>query len=222
MKELIVCKDLNGAIGYNGQLLCHLPNDLKRFKEITLGKTVIMGRKTWESLPLKPLPDRENMVISSSLVKGAPIVRFSGHFIHDDFLNTFDNPIIIGGSQVYRTFINDMDILHVTEIQHRFENADTYFPHIDISIWEETERIINKPDDKHEYEYHYITYKKRCIRKLKYCYVVTHVELGWDCVLGVYVTEDEETAKQMFSNNHDGWNPNDECLVFHNKPLIFQ
>lgn len=164
MKELIVAIDLNNAIGYQNNLLCHLPDDLKRFKELTLGKNVIMGRKTWDSLPVKPLPNRKNIVLTSNSVsKEFPEVIFVWTSDLKNYLETKDNYIVIGGSQLYREAINIVDILWVTEIQNSFKNADTWFPKIDENIWK-CESLEFFPKNKNnKFDFYFKKYIKRNI-----------------------------------------------------------
>ena len=130
----IVAVDENWAIGYKGGLLCHLPGDLKYFKERTEGKTVIMGRPTLESLPgAKPLPKRENIVLTGNTdytAEGAAIAHSEKEL--DEILagkNT-DDVFIIGGGKVYREFLNRCDTCYVTKIFDKFL-ADTWFVNLD-------------------------------------------------------------------------------------------
>lgn len=125
----------DGAIGCNGNLLCHIPEDLRHFKEVTSGAAVIMGRKTWESLPKKPLPKRLNIVISRNpefTADGAVVVPSLEEAVeaargHDLF--------IIGGGEIYARFMPWADRLFITELDAVFENADTFFPEIDKASW---------------------------------------------------------------------------------------
>ncbi|MGC2874045.1 dihydrofolate reductase [Ihubacter sp. mB4P-1] len=132
--KLILAADENWAIGYKGGLLCHLPGDLKYFKERTEGKTVIMGRPTLESLPgAKPLPKRENIVLTGNTdytAEGAAIAHSEKEL--DEILagkNT-DDVFIIGGGKVYREFLNRCDTCYVTKIFDKFL-ADTWFVNLD-------------------------------------------------------------------------------------------
>ncbi|WP_425756040.1 dihydrofolate reductase [Ihubacter sp. rT4E-8] len=132
--KLILAADENWAIGYKGGLLCHLPGDLKYFKERTEGKTVIMGRPTLESLPgAKPLPKRENIVLTGNTdytAEGAAIAHSEKEL--DEILagkNT-DDVFIIGGGKVYREFLNWCDTCYVTKIFDKFL-ADTWFVNLD-------------------------------------------------------------------------------------------
>ena len=143
--KLILAADANWAIGKDGGLLCHLPADLKFFKEKTTGKTVVMGRPTLESLPGgKPLPKRENIVLTTRgdyEREGAIIAHSEAEL--DELLaqrNT-DEIMIIGGGKVYRDFLPKCDTCYITKIYQSFEGADTYFVNLDAMpefqvVWE--------------------------------------------------------------------------------------
>lgn len=131
--------DQNRAIGRSGALLCHLPGDLAHFKKTTLGKTVIMGRRTLDSLPGgKPLPGRNTIVLSRKARLGRfyDDGAFSGFFLSspEEVLAYIGNELrddevyIAGGEQVYRLFLDRCDELILTELDHAFEDADAYFP----------------------------------------------------------------------------------------------
>jgi dihydrofolate reductase len=139
MITIIVAIAENNAIGYKNNLLCHIPGDLKRFKDITMGHCLVMGKKTWESLPKKPLHGRKNIVLSDNTADS-----FEGAFTAfsiDEALAMCDpgkELFIIGGGMVYRQFLPLADRLLITHLHKAFE-ADTYFPEIDPDIWEETD-----------------------------------------------------------------------------------
>ena len=138
MISAIVAVDNNWGIGYNGDLLEHIPEDLKYFKELTSGwgKAVIMGRKTWDSLPKKPLPDRKNIVITRGPYKRIPP--------DTDFFPLGQTKLImnqqkgwdffvIGGGQIYEKLLPICDRVYVTKIFTDHANVDTYFPNLDES-----------------------------------------------------------------------------------------
>lgn len=130
---IIAAIDENNGIGYNNKLLKHIPEDLKRFKELTLFCPVIMGRKTWESLLIKPLPSRINCVISNNIVEGYPDVVSKSLDDAIDYFRTegsFSKVYIIGGERVYKDAIKLADRLEITHIKGSYE-ADTFFPEID-------------------------------------------------------------------------------------------
>lgn len=160
--SLIVAIADNGAIGKKQQLLCHLPKDLKRFKEITGGHTIIMGRKTFESLPKGALPNRKNIVLSSSVDASFPNCLVFNSL--DKALNACENEpevFIIGGAAVYESALKQADKLYITRIHHAFEDADTFFPEINESDWQEIEREDCPVDEKHAYPFSFITYIRK-------------------------------------------------------------
>ena len=132
--KLILTADENWAIGKNGGLLCHIPGDLKYFKERTKGKTVVMGRPTLESLPGgKPLPGRDNIVLTSRedySPQGVLVAHSESEL--DKALNRYhsDDVFIIGGGKVYRDFLSKCDTCYITKIYEKFE-ADTWFVNLD-------------------------------------------------------------------------------------------
>lgn len=129
MKAIAAC-DRNWAIGNNNKLLCHLPGDLKYFKENTLGKTVIMGRKTLESLPGgKPLPDRETVILSTTLESCESYKVFGSIEEVLEYCKDKD-AMVCGGETVYRQFLPYCDEILLTVIDEEFE-ADAYFPDLD-------------------------------------------------------------------------------------------
>lgn len=133
MISLIAAIDENNAIGFNNKLLCHLPRDLRNFKQLTIGHPIVMGRKTYQSIG-KPLSKRENIVLSSSLPLQAGITIFKDMISLRKYI--FDkNIIIIGGSGVYQEFLPQADVLYLTVIHHKFL-ADSYFPKITWCNWD--------------------------------------------------------------------------------------
>ena len=135
MISAIVAVDNNWGIGFNGNLLEHIPEDLKYFKELTSGHCVMMGRKTWDSLPKKPLPNRKNYIISNSqpAILGDNTIRFQ----MDDaitFLNyVWEDVFIIGGGVIYKELLPYCDRVYVTKIFKDYGQVDTYFPNLDKS-----------------------------------------------------------------------------------------
>lgn len=136
MISAIVAVDENWGIGYNGDLLAHIPNDLKYFKELTTNHVVMMGRKTWDSLPNKPLKDRLNLVITSGerqYGEGACFIGMAEAMARLAHLEEDDEWFIIGGGSIYEQLLPLCDRVYVTKILKKFENVDTYFPNLDIS-----------------------------------------------------------------------------------------
>jgi dihydrofolate reductase len=147
--SIIVAMDENGLIGARNGLPWRLPNDLKHFKRITLGKPVLMGRKTWESLG-KPLPERQNLVMSRDTAfrpAGAKIVRTLDGALRLAEADGFEELIVIGGAQVYALALPRADTLHVTRVHGRFE-GDTWFPAVDWSEWIRESAAPQPADEK--------------------------------------------------------------------------
>ena len=132
--KLILAADQNWAIGYQGGLLCHLSGDLKYFKERTVGKTVVMGRATLESLPGgKPLPNRENIVLSARTdyaPEGVTVVHSEGELAQALADHNPDEVMVIGGGTVYKAFLSKCDTCYITKIYETF-SADTWFVNLD-------------------------------------------------------------------------------------------
>lgn len=159
MVTIIAAIAKNNALGKNNQLIWHLPADLKRFKQVTSGHHVIMGRKTFESLG-KPLPNRTTIIITRNknfTAKGCIVVNSLTEALVE--ANKDSNPFILGGAQIYAQAMEVADILDLTFIHHEFE-ADAYFPKIDKSSWKETSRIDFTADDKNKYDYSFVSYKR--------------------------------------------------------------
>jgi dihydrofolate reductase len=139
--SIIVALAQNNAIGRDNDLLWHIPEDLKRFKRVTSGNTIVMGRKTYLSLPTRPLPNRLNIVISD-----IPDETFEGCVMASSIedavskMQTDKENFIIGGGSIYRQFLPIADKLYLTFIHNKAEDADVFFPEIDFAQWIEIER----------------------------------------------------------------------------------
>ena len=160
MINVIVAKASNNVIGAKNELIWHLPNDLKHFKNLTSGHPIIMGRKTFESLG-RPLPNRTNIVITRDKNWQAENVEkeFSLEKAIESAKKINEDIYIIGGGNIYKQAMEFADVLYITEVHHEFE-GDTYFPEIDEEIWEEVDRENFMKDEKHPYAYSYVTYKR--------------------------------------------------------------
>ena len=160
--SIIVAISLNRAIGNKNKLLYWLPNDLRRFKTLTTGNTIIMGRKTFESLPKGALPNRRNVVISTQ--KG---LQYPGAEVYpslEDALLSCDNDsavFLIGGESVYKQAMELANRLYLTEIQDYPAEADAFFPEIDKQVWKETKREVHTIDEEHRYPYTFIDYCRK-------------------------------------------------------------
>lgn len=150
----------NNALGKNNELVWHLPNDFKRFKALTTGHHIIMGRKTFESFP-KPLPNRTHIVITrqkSYNPEGCIVVGSMEEAIAICPEN--ESSFIIGGGEIYNLGLSYTDKLEITRVHHRFE-ADAFFPVINIDDWKEIESVFNAKDDRHLFDFTYQTFVKK-------------------------------------------------------------
>ena len=157
--SIVVAIAKNNAIGKDNQLLWHLPKDLKHFKEITSGHTIIMGRKTYESVG-KPLPNRRNIIITRQniAINGCEVVNSI-----DDALKLCageSEVFIVGGAEIYKQAMALTDRIYLTIVHQEFD-GDTYFPEIKEDIWKETARQDHEPDEKHLFPYSFITLERR-------------------------------------------------------------
>ena len=156
----IVAMDERGAIGRAGGLPWRLPEDLKRFKALTMGKPIVMGRKTWDSIG-RPLPGRLSIVVTRRgrlEIAGVTVVGS----IEQAIAAAGDVPevCIIGGAEIYRLSLPLTDVLHVTRV-HAVVEADTYFPPIDPLEWHEVAREEHPADEKHPYAYAFVEMRRR-------------------------------------------------------------
>jgi dihydrofolate reductase len=158
--SIIVATDERGAIGRDGGLPWRLPDDLKRFKTLTMGKPIVMGRKTWDSIG-KPLPGRHNIVITRQAGFEVPGVTVVASL--DDALTVAgDVPevCIIGGAEIYRLALPRTDLIHLTRV-HAVVDADTYFPELGADEWEELLIEKHAADARHTYAYSCVELRRR-------------------------------------------------------------
>ena len=156
MISIIAAVAKNRAIGYKNKLLYWLPNDLKRFKALTTGHTILMGRNTFESLPKGALPNRRNCVLTRTVKELPGCECFTSW---DEFIKTCsaDEEIyIIGGARVYQDLLDKADRLCLTEIDNVPQEADAFFP--DYSDWRLTEKEEHSKDEKHAFDYVFVDY----------------------------------------------------------------
>ena len=160
MITIIAAVAENNALGKNNDLLWHLPKDFKRFKEITSGHYIIMGRKTFESFP-KPLPNRTHVIIS----------RQNNYAPKDCIVvNSLENALkicpenedlfIIGGGEIYKQSINFTDKLDITKVHENFD-ATVFFPEIDLNIWQIDSEEFHEKDEKHKYDFSFVSYSRK-------------------------------------------------------------
>lgn len=158
--EIIVAVDENYGIGKDNNLLARISPDLKRLRNFTVGNIIVMGSKTYMSFPKRPLPDRENLVITSKPENYPEVKCFTSLKDFISYSKTADKPIfVLGGGQIYKQLLPYCDKAHITKILHSFE-ADTYFPNLDADedweIAEESEII-----DTEQYPFKYVTYVRK-------------------------------------------------------------
>ncbi|WP_452221823.1 dihydrofolate reductase [Lacinutrix salivirga] len=158
---LIVAAGENNEIGKNNDLIWHLRDDLKRFKTLTSGHHIIMGRKTFESFP-KPLPNRTHIVISRQTNYKVPEGVQVVNSIEDALIiaKTDDQPFIIGGGEIYKQSMPYAEIIELTRVHATFD-ADTFFPEIDQSLWKEVASKVHSQDENHKYAFSFVTYERK-------------------------------------------------------------
>lgn len=156
--SIVVAIAENYAIGKNNQLLWHMPADLKHFKQITTGHTVIMGRKTYQSVG-KPLPNRRNIIVTRQdiRIEGCEVVNSIGDAL--ELCINEQEVFIVGGAEIYQLAMSKTDRIYLTIIHHSFD-ADTLFPEIDRMLWKETARQDYQPDEKNKFPYSFITLER--------------------------------------------------------------
>lgn len=159
--SIIVAIAQNGAIGFENKLLYWLPNDLKRFKALTTGHTIIMGRRTFESLPKGALPNRRNIVLTRQNIEFPGAERYASLEAALTQCKDEEEVFIIGGASVYREAMPLADKLFITHIEDTPEQADAFFPEINASVWKETSREVHSTDEKHLYPYCFVDYQRK-------------------------------------------------------------
>ena len=152
----------NYAIGKNKKLLWHLPADLKHFKQLTTGYPVIMGKKTFESLPNGPLPNRKNVVLSSIISEGVNEGYFEANSLEDalELCDNAEQVFVIGGSSVYKQCLDVADEMYITWVHQKF-CGDVFFPQFNSDDWIEVSREDFSADEKNEFSYSFVKYEKK-------------------------------------------------------------
>ena len=172
MIAAIVAVDGNNGIGFDGELLERIPEDMKRFRALTEDNIVIMGRKTWDSLPSQPLQNRDNLIISSKLhldynkyhdyvvgVQNMESAKFALTMLKQNYLSFKGKDVfIIGGGSIYEQLLPYCDTIYMTRIDMAHKNVDTYFPHLDPTEWS----LIEASDCRecNGIPYRFLTYKR--------------------------------------------------------------
>lgn len=162
MISIIVAIGKNNEIGKDNGLLWKLKGDLKRFKELTMGKPVIMGQKTLESLPIKPLPNRINIVLTDDISYNYDgcIMKYSISESISEAKKHGGEIFIMGGGSIYRQFMKFADKLYITKVHEEFQDADVFFPDINENEWELVSQEDHYKDKYNEYDYSYLLYDR--------------------------------------------------------------
>jgi dihydrofolate reductase len=158
--SLLVAHDLGRVIGRDGDLPWRLPNDLKQFKQRSLGKTVLMGRRTWDSLPRKPLPGRDNWVLSRDPAFVAEGARSFQSLEQALAAHAGGELLVIGGGELYRLALPRAQRIYLTLVQTQV-NGDTWFPDYDPADFQEIERLDHPADAQHACAYSFLTLERR-------------------------------------------------------------
>ena len=158
---IIVAAGEDNAIGKDNDLIWHLSDDLKRFKSLTEGHHIIMGRKTFESFP-KPLPKRKHIVISRQEGYKVPDDVIVVNSIEDalDAAHKDKSPYIIGGGEIYKQAMDIATKIELTRVHATFENADTFFPEIDPQLWKVVKKVPHDTDENHKFAFTFYTYER--------------------------------------------------------------
>ena len=158
--SIVVAMDECGAIGRAGGLPWRLPDDLRRFKALTLGKPVLMGRRTWESIG-RPLPGRHNIVVTRRpglVLEGATVAGSLEQALAE--AGPVPEVCVIGGAELYRSALPRTDVLHLTRVHARVE-ADTFFPPLEPGDWIEVSREDRAADDRHAHAFSFVELRRR-------------------------------------------------------------
>lgn len=157
--SIIVAADKNRGIGLNNRLPWYLPADLKYFKAVTSGHTVIMGRKTFDSMG-KALPNRRNIVVTRQEKLQYENIEIA-HSLEEaiELCSNEEETFVIGGSEIFKQALPLANTLYLTDIHHSFE-SDTFFPDIDKNRWKEIKREDKQPDEKNLFPYSFLVYKR--------------------------------------------------------------
>lgn len=161
MLSIIVAKAKNNIIGKNNQIIWNLPEDLKHFRELTTGHTIIMGRKTYESLG-KPLPDRKHIIFSQN--PDFKVHEENVQVVHSlleiqDLIEGKEEAFVIGGAMIYNFLMPYVKKMYVTEIAKDFE-GDAFFPTIDHEVWKETSRVHGIKNEQNNLDYDFVEYER--------------------------------------------------------------
>lgn len=162
MLSIIAAISENNVIGKDNKLLWHLSEDLKRFKALTTGHTIIMGRKTFESLG-RILPDRKHIVLTRDLsynINSDWVDVIHGVEELEEYINDEEERFVIGGALIYNQLIKDTKKMYITKIHKKYE-GDAYFPKINEDEWKIVEEILCEKDEENNFEYEFLTYVRK-------------------------------------------------------------
>ncbi|MDF2947055.1 MAG: dihydrofolate reductase [Bacillales bacterium] len=159
MISIIVAMDENGLIGKDNDLPWYLPNDLRYFKKITTGNTILMGRKTFESIG-RPLPNRKNVILTRNKNYFSDNITVIHSIEEIEKLDIGENLYVIGGAEIFKELIDITDKLYITKIYSTFD-GDVFFPKIDWDIWEVESVETGLVDEKNIYPHDFFLYKRK-------------------------------------------------------------
>ena len=162
MLSIIVAKAKNNIIGNNNELIWHIPEDLKRFKRLTTGHTIIMGRKTFESLG-RILPNRHHVILCNDMelnIDDENVEVLEDISQLEKYINSEEENFVIGGATMYKLLMPYCKKMYITEIDRDFE-GDVSFPEIDLDKWKVVKREKGPEDDENDFDYEYVDYEER-------------------------------------------------------------
>ena len=160
---IVVAYDKNRGIGTGGDLPWgrSLPADLAHFKELTTGGAVVMGRKTYESIGGRPLPNRKNIVLSTGEVAGAIGAKNFAQALQFASEEPNQDIFVIGGERVFAEALPEVDTIYATEVDYSFSDADVFFPQINVNQWEEISRTSQKANEQNKYSFDFVEYRRK-------------------------------------------------------------
>lgn len=162
MLSIIVAVAKNNAIGKDNKLLWHLPEDLKRFKKLTMNKNIIMGRRTFESLG-RVLPNRKHIILCNDMnlnIDDENVSVLDDISKLDNYINSKEENFVIGGGTIYKLLMPYVSKLYITHIDENFD-GDVYFPKIDLNIWKKISEEDGVTNEENPYSYKYVTYIRK-------------------------------------------------------------
>lgn len=164
MITMVAAAGENNTLGKDSDLLWHLPDDFKRFKKLTLNHPIVMGRKTYDTFP-KLLPQRTHIIVTRQQGYAAEGCLVA-HSIEEGIAlakkaDGADEICIIGGGEIYKLALPYADKIELTRIHHAFEGGDAFFPEFDLAEWELTEAVHHPVDERHRYDFSYLTYHRK-------------------------------------------------------------